>query len=171
MAVADPVSGILESPGACGADIVVGDGQSLAIPSVSADPISAFATRENMCAGCPDGSWVSPLTTGGKSFCPDPAGQRTAHSPGEGHFQYLFQPGSQCPGGEHGFIGSGQSGLKEMAQQSLQKAHYAYQQLMGLPGVGGFSGKPFSEFVLKLPQDREKVNEELLKHKIIGGCP
>ena len=70
-------------------------------------------------------------------------------------------------------IGSGQKRQKEMAQQSLQKAHYAYQQLMGLPGVeAAFPGKPFfKEFVLKLPQDPEKVNEELLKHKIIGGCP
>src|SRR5690606_29470319 len=67
----------------------------------------------------------------------------------------------------------GKEGLREMAYQCLQKAHYAFKKLTSVPGVEPmFPGKPFfKEFVLKLAKDPEKVNEALLEHKIIGGLP
>ncbi|MGI6551923.1 MAG: aminomethyl-transferring glycine dehydrogenase subunit GcvPA [Clostridia bacterium] len=176
VAVADPVSlGILESPGACGADIVVGDGQSFGNPISFGGPhIGFFATREKYVRRMP--GRIVGVTV-------DNRGQRAfvlTLQAREQHIRREKATSNICSNQALNALAVnmalsalGKSGLKEMAQQSLQKAHYAYQQLMGLPGVeAAFPGKPFfKEFVLKLPQDPEKVNEELLKHKIIGGLP
>jgi glycine dehydrogenase subunit 1 len=61
----------------------------------------------------------------------------------------------------------GKQGLRELARQNLSKAHYLAAR------VGPrFSGAFFNEFVAA-PKSRtpERVNESLLKEKIIGGLP
>jgi len=65
----------------------------------------------------------------------------------------------------------GKSGLRQVADLSLQKAHYAQQQLTALPGVTAhLPERPFfKEFVVHLPVTPQKVNSHLLTRNILGG--
>jgi glycine dehydrogenase subunit 1 len=58
----------------------------------------------------------------------------------------------------------GKQGLRELAEQNLAKAHYLAED-MDLRFSGGF----FNEFVIRT--NPEALNDELLKHNIIGGLP
>lgn len=176
VAVADPVSlGVLEAPGALGADIVVGEGQSFGNPVSFGGPhIGFFATKQKYVRRMP-GRIVGATV--------DNRGQRAfvlTLQAREQHIRREKATSNICSNQALNALAVnmalsalGKEGLRDMAYQSLQKAHYAFNQLTAIPGVEPmFPGKPFfKEFVLKLPQDPEKVNEALLEHKIIGGLP
>ena len=64
----------------------------------------------------------------------------------------------------------GKTGLRQLAEQNLSKAHYAAQQLRGVPGLTTpFAAPHFNEFVIKVPGDAEHLLEDLRQEKIIGG--
>ena len=65
----------------------------------------------------------------------------------------------------------GKNGLHRAADLSLQKAHYACSELCKLKGVSMiFPDRPFfKEFALRLPVNADVMNQQLLKHGIIGG--
>lgn len=67
----------------------------------------------------------------------------------------------------------GKTGLRQVADLCLQKAHYARKQLTQLSGVTAFEeSRPFfKEFIVRLPVAPEIVNKHLLTEKIIGGLP
>jgi glycine dehydrogenase subunit 1 len=63
----------------------------------------------------------------------------------------------------------GKTGLRQLAEQNLAKAHYAAGQLRAIPGISTpFAGPHFSEFVVKVP-DAERLLQDLRGEKIIGG--
>ncbi len=63
----------------------------------------------------------------------------------------------------------GRKGVKDMAVQNIQKAHYAKKVMKdnGLELV--FEGPSFNEFVVKLSKPVKEVNVALLQKGIIGG--
>lgn len=64
----------------------------------------------------------------------------------------------------------GKKGYCETAGQCLQKAHYAYRNLIEIRGVEAvFSAPFFKEFVVRLNKPVPEVNRELLADGIIGG--
>jgi glycine dehydrogenase subunit 1 len=65
----------------------------------------------------------------------------------------------------------GRSGMRELAEQNMAKAHYAAQTLAATPGSKLlFANSPrFNEFVLSTTETPGAVNAQLLKQKIIGG--
>ena len=64
----------------------------------------------------------------------------------------------------------GKKGYEEVAMQNLQKSHYAAKKInKNTKFETLFNGKFFNEFVVKSPVKIEDLNEELLKHKILGG--
>jgi glycine dehydrogenase subunit 1 len=64
----------------------------------------------------------------------------------------------------------GKTGLRQLAEQNLSKAHYAAGQLRGVPGFARpFAAPHFNEFVIKVPGDAERLLEDLRGEKIIGG--
>jgi glycine dehydrogenase subunit 1 len=64
----------------------------------------------------------------------------------------------------------GKKGLKEAAEQSADKAHYAYKQLIASGKFKPLFNKPFfKEFVVQCGKSASEVNAELLKHNILGG--
>ena len=63
----------------------------------------------------------------------------------------------------------GKEGLREQAEQSLSKAHFALGELEKIPGVKRtFSGAFFNEFAVEFPKSVKLVNGELLREKIVG---
>ncbi len=65
----------------------------------------------------------------------------------------------------------GKTGLRHVADLSLQKAHYAFQQLCAIEGVKPLfpNAKFFKEFALSLPVSPSELNTSLLQSKIVGG--
>ncbi len=66
----------------------------------------------------------------------------------------------------------GKTGLRQLAELNLAKAHYAAGQLRGIPGVETpFASPCFNELVVKVPGEAERLLEDLRREKIIGGLP
>lgn len=62
----------------------------------------------------------------------------------------------------------GKYGAIDMAEQNMQKAHYAKESFKS-HGFEVLNNQIFNEFVVKLNKDIDEINEELLKEGIIGG--
>lgn len=176
VAVADPVAlGILEAPGNLGADIVVGEGQSFGNPMSFGGPhVGFFAAREKYVRRMP--GRIVGVTV-------DTRGQRAfvlTLQAREQHIRREKATSNICSNQALNALAVnmalsalGKHGLQQMANQCLQKAHYAFEKLTAIPGVEvAFPGKSFfKEFVIKLPKNPEEINQALLKDKIIGGLP
>ena len=64
----------------------------------------------------------------------------------------------------------GKQGFRELGELCLQKAHYAFRQIIAIPGYeAAFSSPFFDEFVVKLPMSAVRVNQQLEQADIIGG--
>jgi glycine dehydrogenase subunit 1 len=59
-----------------------------------------------------------------------------------------------------------------VAEQNVQKTHYAARQISEISGYSTrFTAPFFNEFVLLCPKPADEVLEHLRKRKIIGGLP
>ena len=66
----------------------------------------------------------------------------------------------------------GKTGLKMLAEHNLAKAHYAAAQLQRISRVATpFTGASFNEFVVRVPDDAERLLAEMRREKILGGLP
>ncbi|HKM39736.1 MAG TPA: glycine dehydrogenase, partial [bacterium] len=64
----------------------------------------------------------------------------------------------------------GPSGMRQAAELSLRKAHYAAEKIAAVPGFSLAFDRPFfKEFVIKSAKPVADINEKLLEQKIIGG--
>jgi glycine dehydrogenase subunit 1 len=175
VAVCDPTAlTVLESPGALGADVAVGDVQPLGIPLLFGGPYAGYmATHEKFVRQLPgricgetvdkDGRLAYVLTLRGReqdirrakansNICTNQALIALAAT------VYAALMGPQ--------------GLREVAELSTSKAHYLANKL----GEGGFELRypdaPFLwEFAVELggAEDVKKASEALLESGIVGG--
>jgi len=66
----------------------------------------------------------------------------------------------------------GRSGLREVAEQNMQKAHYAAKRIANVVGYRiRFSAPFFNEFVVSCPKPSEAILSRLADKKIVGGLP
>jgi glycine dehydrogenase subunit 1 len=64
----------------------------------------------------------------------------------------------------------GKRGLRQVAELSYHKAHYATGAIGRLKGYSlAFQQPFFKEFVIRCPKAPSRVNQELFREKIIGG--
>ena len=169
----DPISlGILKTPGELGADIVVGEGQSLGNKLNFGGPYIGFlATTSKLVRKLPgrivgqtedvDGKRAFVLTLQAR----------------EQHIRRYKATSNICSNqGLNMLISAiymttmGKSGLREVAIQSTQKAHYAYNELIKGGKYKPLFNKPFfKEFSLTSDIEASKVNAKLLEEGILGG--
>ncbi len=176
VAVTEAMSlGLLKSPGACGADIVVAEGQSFGVPLSFGGPyVGLFATREKYARQIP-GRLV------GEAY--DKHGRRgfvLTLATREQHIRREKATSNICT--NEGLIAlaatvyletMGRRGIQEAAHQCLQKAAYAARRIGSLKGFSlPFSGPRFNEFVVRGPLDASELLSRLGKDKgIEGGIP
>ncbi|HEX5734999.1 MAG TPA: aminomethyl-transferring glycine dehydrogenase subunit GcvPA [Blastocatellia bacterium] len=173
VAITEPMSlGVLKSPGACGADIVVAEGQSFGIPLSYGGPYCGlFATLEKYIRQMP-GRLV------GEAY--DHDGRRgyvLTLSTREQHIRREKATSNICTNqGLFALMATiylatmGRRGVQEVARQNLQKAHYAAARIAGLDGFSLKISAPFfNEFVVACPRPATEVMQALLDKKIIGG--
>jgi len=171
--VANPFAlGMLKPPAEFGADIVVGEGQPLGIPTSFGGPyLGVFTTRQKYVRKMA-GRLVGETTdTRGQT------GYVLTLTPREQHIRREKASSNICTNQGLMVLAStvylaamGKSGLRKAAELSYHKAHYAAQQINALDGYELWNKGPFfHEFVVRCPRPVEEINELLLDFAIIGG--
>ncbi len=175
VATVNPISlGLLETPGACGVDICVAEGQSLGVfPALGGPLLGIFTCRKEFIRRIPgrivgatvdsEGTraYVMTLRTREQDIRRDTATSNICTN------QALFALAATIY-----LAAFGKTGMQQVANLNLQKAHYAAEQICQIPGYElAFSGPFFNEFVVKTPKDPVVLNKKLLEHGILGGLP
>jgi glycine dehydrogenase subunit 1 len=169
----DPISlAILKTPGEIKADIVVGEGQSLGNPMNFGGPYLGFmATTTKLMRKIPgrivgqtndvDGKRAFVLTLQAR----------------EQHIRREKATSNICSNQALNALTAaiylttmGKQGLKEVAYQSMQKAHYAFNEIIKKEKYKSVFNKPFfKEFVIQGQESACVINDKLLESNILGG--
>jgi glycine dehydrogenase subunit 1 len=163
---------LFKSPGELGADMVVGEGQSLGIPLGFGGPyLGYFATRTKhvrKIAGRVIGETI------------DQDGKRAyvmTLRPREQDIRREKATSNICT--NQGLMAlttavylslMGKHGLRKVAELSYHKAHYAAEKINKLDGFKVDMRKPFfNEFAVKCLRPVAEINDHLMERGIIGG--
>ena len=171
--IVNPISlGLLNRPGDYGADIVVAEGQSLGNPLAFGGPyLGIMACREAYVRKMP-GRIVGQTTDRNGKRCWVLTLQTR-----EQHIRREKATSNICT--NQGLLAlrasiylavMGPSGLRQAAELSTRKAHYAAEQLAAVPGLSlAFSGPYFKEFVVRCQKDARRVLAEVGRLGYHGG--
>ncbi len=164
--------GLLRSPGACDADIVVAEGQSFGVPISFGGPfVGLFATREKYARQMP-GRLV------GIAF--DKEGRRgfvLTLATREQHIRREKATSNICT--NQGLVAlaatvylttMGRRGIEEVATHCAQKAAYAARRIAELKGFSlPYSAPRFNEFVVRAPQAADELLRRLAGERNTTG--
>jgi len=171
--VAEAVSlGLLEAPGKLGADIVVGEGQSLGIPLSFGGPYLGFmACRKEFLRQMPGRIAGQTLDKEGRRGFVLTLSTREQHIRRERATSNICTNQALCALRATIFMETlGKQGLREMALLNAEKAAYAAGRLAAVPGVKKtFTGPFFNEFVVELAKPWPAVDAGLKSKGFIGG--
>ena len=173
IAVVEPVSlALLKAPGEYGADIACGEGQSLGIPMAYGGPYLGFLAAKmelvrqmpgRICGITKDNrgqrAFVLTLQTREQHIRREKANSNICTN------QTLLAIAGTL------YLGAvGPQGLKEVASQGGQKAHYLAGELAKLKGLKlSYSGAWLNEFTLDLGREAAAVLKALQSKGVLGG--
>lgn len=173
--VTDPLTlGVLEAPGAYGAHIAVGEGQSLGNPISFGGPhLGFFAAKDELVRRIPGRIAGATKDRDGET------GYVLTLQTREQHIRRERATSNICTNQALNALTAavyltllGKQGVQDVAHQSLQKAHYAQKAITRLPGFDAvWDGPFFHEFAVRTPVAPEELSKGLLERGIIGGLP
>jgi len=171
-----PISlGILKTPGAMGADIVTGEGQSLGMPMSFGGPYLGFmAARKQYVRKMPGRIVGQTIDKFGQRAFVLTLQAREQHIRRDKATSNICSNEALCALTALIYLSLlGKEGLKETAQRCADKASYAYNRLTAIPGVEPhFSNRWFfNEFVLDLPTEAADVIAKLIERGFAAGFP
>jgi glycine dehydrogenase subunit 1 len=172
--VTEPVSlGLLRSPGAMGADIVCGEGQSLGNGLNFGGPyLGLFAVRKKLLRQMPGRICGQTVDADGRRGFVLTLSTREQHIRREKATSNICTNSGLCAlafsihlsllGGE---------GLRKLARLNHESAIKLAGALGEAPGVEVVNGSYFNEFTYRVPGDAAEVIEALAGRDILGGVP
>ncbi len=170
-----PISlGLLKTPGAMGADIVTGEGQSLGLPLNFGGPYLGFmAVRKQYVRKMPGRIVGETVDKQGRRCFVNTLQAREQHIRREKATSNICTNVSLCAVQAAIFMAMvGKGGFKELAQLNLDKAEYAKQCLSKIKGVEVKRASPtFNEFTIHLPKDASEVVGAMIKKGFAAGFP
>ncbi len=164
--------GLLQSPGRAGADIVCGEAQSFGIPlSFGGSYCGFFATTEKLMRQIPG------RLVGRTSDAEGRNGFTLTLATREQHIRREKATSNICTNqGLYALMATiylstmGRRGMREVAEQNTQKAHYAAKRIADVDGYSlRFSAPFFNEFVVSCPRPSDEILRKLASKGIIGG--
>ncbi|MBV1756267.1 MAG: aminomethyl-transferring glycine dehydrogenase subunit GcvPA [Dethiosulfatibacter sp.] len=168
----DPISlGIVKSPGEYGADIVVGEGQSLGIPQNFGGPYLGFiGATEKLMRKMPGRICGLTNDVDGKQGFVLTLQAREQHIRREKATSNICSNQSLCALMAVVYLSvMGREGIVDVAKQCISKANYAMEKLLETNKFKRvYSGPIFKEFVLETTLDTDKIEKALYDEKIIG---
>lgn len=173
IAIFNPIaSGLLKTPGQCGADIATAEGQPLGIPLQFGGPyLGLFAAKQQFVRKMP-GRLVGQTVDGdgNRGFC-------LTLQTREQHIRGAKATSNVCT--NQGLMALratvfmsavGKTGIRNMATQCWHKAHYAAKKIAGIDGCSlAYQGAFFNEFVINCKSSAQAVIDAGRDRKIFPG--
>jgi len=170
--VTEPVAlGLIEAPGKLGADIVVGEGQSLGVGLNFGGPyLGLFGCREKFVRQMPGRLVGQTVDADGKRGFVLTLSTREQHIRREKATSNICTNSGLCAlafsihmtllGGE---------GLARLARLNHAQARATAEAIAKIPGVKVLNSTYFNEFTVLLPRDAREVVRELAEYGVLGG--
>ncbi len=170
--VTEPVAlGAIEAPGNLGADIVVGEGQSLGVGLQFGGPyVGLFACSEKLVRQMPGRLCGETVDAEGKRGFVLTLSTREQHIRREKATSNICTNSGLCALAFSIHLTLlGEKGLRELAMVNHAKACAAADRLAQVPGVTLVNDSFFNEFTLKLPTEARPVVRELAERGVLAG--
>ncbi len=174
VAFTEPLAyGLLTPPGAFGADIACGEGQSFGIPQSFGGPgLGMFASRSKYVRNMPGRLVGQTVDKEGRRGFVLTLATREQHIRRERATSNICSNEGLCALASAMYMASlGKTGIRELAQINHDKAEYLKAGLKETGAEFPFSAPTFNEFVAKLPPTFKEKHSELVKKKIVAGLP
>lgn len=163
--------GLLRSPGACGADIVCGEGQSFGMaPSFGGPGLGMFCCRRKHQRNIPGRLVGETVDMEGKRGYVLTLSTREQHIRREKATSNICSNQGLCALTAAAYMASlGHTGLRRLARLNHDKASYLKNGLIRAGARPLFTGPTFNEFALTFATDFEPIRKQLLTKGIVGG--
>jgi glycine dehydrogenase subunit 1 len=165
--------GAIEPPGTQGADIVVGEGQSLGNPLIFGGPyVGLFATRQKFVRQMPGRLCGETVDAEGRRGFVLTLSTREQHiRRDKATSNICTNSGLCCLAFTIHMTLLGEKGLTQLAALNHANAVALAESLSQIPGVSVLNDSFFNEFTIRVPGAAATVIEKLAAKNILGGVP
>ena len=170
--VTEPVAlGLLKSPGEMGADIVVGEGQSIGVGLQFGGPyVGLFACREKHIRQMPGRIAGETVDATGKRGFVLTLSTREQHIRREKATSNICTNSGLCALAFSVHLTLlGEKGLRELAEINHVRAVEVAERLSAIPGVRLVNDAFFNEFTLALPSEARPAVHAMVERGVLGG--
>jgi len=170
--VTEPVAlGLVKAPGEMGADIVVGEGQSIGVGLQFGGPyVGLFATREKYVRQMPGRLAGETVDAEGKRGFVLTLSTREQHIRREKATSNICTNSGLCALAFSIHLTLlGEKGLTELAKLNHARACEAAERLSAIPGVRLVNDSFFNEFTLELPVEARPAVHAMVEKGVLGG--
>ncbi|WP_166036783.1 aminomethyl-transferring glycine dehydrogenase subunit GcvPA [Sphingosinicella sp. YJ22] len=170
--VTEPVAlGAIRSPGEMGADIVVGEGQSIGVGLQFGGPyVGLFACSEKLVRQMPGRLTGQTVDAEGKRGFVLTLSTREQHIRREKATSNICTSSVLCALAWTAHMTLlGEKGLRQLAALNHAKAVAAAERLAKVPGVSVINDSFFNEFTLRLPKEARPAVRAMAERGVLGG--